>query len=61
MFSSSGLLLHQLHPFLESDYTHYKSVGYRGKLKKGFHTAGGLIHIFILGERLDPIEDLRLV
>ena len=56
-----GLILNQLHPFLDSDYAHYKSVGYRGKLTKGFHTVGGLIHIFKPGIRLDSIEDLRLV
>ena len=61
MFSFSGLILHELHPFLDSDYTHYTSVGYRGKLAKGFRTTGGLIHIFIPGVRLDSIEDVRLV
>ncbi len=59
-FSFTGLILNQLHPFLDSDYSHYKSVGHRGRLAKGFHTTGGLIHIFIRGVRLDPIEDFRL-
>lgn len=60
-FFSTGLILNQLYPFLDSDYSHYKSVGHRGRLTKGFHTTGGLIHIFTPGVRLDPIEDFRLV
>lgn len=61
MLFSSGLILRELCYFLDSSYSHYKSVGYRGKLTKGFYTAGGLIHVFILGAKLAPMEDLRLV
>lgn len=44
---------------MSSDYPYYKSVGYRSKLAKGFHSSGGLVHIFIPGVKVDPAQDLR--